>query len=553
MAKIQVLDENTINKIAAGEVIENPASVVKEIVENSLDAGSKSITVEIVAGGRELIRISDDGCGMSPDDALLALERHATSKIRTVEEILSLSTMGFRGEALPSIASISKCTLLTSDGKKATLTQIEGGKILRSVPAERSRGTTIEIRSLFYNVPVRRKFQRSPTYDASEILKRLSIIALANPDVHFELIHNEKRQLQVGEEERIGAILGKDFMTESDPVLHEEGPYKIEGRTGKPTKTRHNRSGQYLFINERPIFSPFISDIVKEGYGTALSEGRYPVFVLYLTIPGDIVDVNVHPQKKTVRFRQDDTLRRILLKAFYKSAAPPPTATFQLSAPSFKSTYTPPVKPVESAPVWTPPPLVPQVLGTISGYVLLEGATLPNEEFPDKTGLFLLDQHAASERILFERMEEEKRAYGRGIQPLLIPITIEVSSIEAALLRDHLAEMQKMGIEVEEFGKSTFIIKAVPTLLQKADMEDLLLQILERLRELGGDALEEEKKKEMAKIASRGALEHKKRLTREEALALLEELLRCESPYRSPFGKPTIANITPETITKCFR
>lgn len=331
-SKIRVLDEQTINKIAAGEVIENPASVVKELVENSLDAGADDICVEIKGGGRQLIRITDNGCGMNSDDALLCLERHATSKIRDVDDIHEIHTMGFRGEAIPSIASISKFTLMTcqktdsennnTNSTMGTMVIIEGGKIIQCCPVARSPGTTIEVKSLFFNVPVRRKFQKSPVYDANEILKMMSSLSLGYPHIKFQLINDQKIELsthlpmgntfhdKLGQ--RIKDILGPDFFESTCPVESTKEEYLIKGFIGLPAFTRHNRTGQYLFINQRAIFSPLVSFAVRDGFGTTLPSNRHPVYVLHLTIPGALVDVNVHPQKREVRLRQEMILKDII-------------------------------------------------------------------------------------------------------------------------------------------------------------------------------------------------------------------------------------------------
>jgi DNA mismatch repair protein MutL len=331
-SKIRILNEQTINKIAAGEVIENPASVIKELVENSLDAGGSNICVEIQGGGRQLIRVSDDGCGMSHDDALLCLERHATSKICEVEDIQDLLTMGFRGEAIPSIAAISKFTLLTTphtEGKKkeeGTLIFVDGGRLLSCSSATRSPGTTIEVKNLFFNVPVRRKFQKSPTFDIQEILKMLALLALANPAIHFELISDQKFLLKTIPAtqslsfhelfgRRLECVLGKEFASMLHPLKFKQSPYEIEGFIGMPTSHKPNRTGQYLFINQRVVLSPFISAAVREGYGTMLPNLRYPIFVLHLHMPGSLLDVNVHPQKKEVRLRQEYQLKEIIIQA----------------------------------------------------------------------------------------------------------------------------------------------------------------------------------------------------------------------------------------------
>lgn len=332
-SKIRVLSEHTINKIAAGEVIENPSSVVKELVENSLDAGATSIDIEISGGGRQLIRISDNGCGMNADDALLCLERHATSKLRDDSDMHTLETMGFRGEAIPSIASISKFNLLTcpqgEEKTGGTMVIVDGGKLICCTPAVRSPGTTIEIKSLFFNVPVRKKFLKSPSFDANEIFKTVSLMALGNPSVSFHLTSDGKSTLKTDPvpascpkeqmKARIISVLGDDFFENSVFIDEKNQEIALRGVIGLPSYTRHNRTGQYLFINKRAVVSPLVSFAVKEGFATSIDANRFPVFVLHLTLDGEWVDVNVHPQKREVRLRQEQTIKELIVKAVRKS------------------------------------------------------------------------------------------------------------------------------------------------------------------------------------------------------------------------------------------
>lgn len=338
VSRIRVLSEHTINKIAAGEVIENPSSVVKELVENSIDAGATDICIDISGGGRQLIRITDNGYGMNSDDALLCLERHATSKLRDDSDIHALSTMGFRGEAIPSIASISKFNLLTCPAPEdeamkttGTMVIVDGGKIVCCTPAERSPGTTIEVKSLFFNVPVRKKFLKSPAFDANEIFKIVSSIALGNPSIKFQLISDGrtllttaplpsstidfKEQLKI----RVESVLGDDFSKNTICVDETTEGLSLQGVIGLPSYTRHNRTGQYLYINKRPVISSTVSFAVKDGFSTSIDSGRFPVFVLHLSVAGEWVDVNVHPQKREVRLRQEQMIRELIVKAVRKS------------------------------------------------------------------------------------------------------------------------------------------------------------------------------------------------------------------------------------------
>lgn len=606
-SKIRVLDEQTINQIAAGEVIENPASVVKEMVENSIDAGATDICVEIRGGGRQLIRITDNGCGMSSDDAVLCFERHATSKIRSHDDIHSVLSMGFRGEAIPSIGSISKLTLLTCThgAEEGTLVIVDGGRIVKSSPAARSPGTTIEVKSLFFNVPVRKKFQRSPAYDASEILKVVSIQALAHPEIKFQLINNSKTTLSANisdSKERVSAVLGANFLTESCSVDREHGPYKLTGVLGLPVFTRHNRTGQYLFVNQRAVFSPYLSYAVREGYGTALATNRHPVFVLHLTLPGGLVDVNVHPQKREVRLRQGQSLKEMIIfsveEALQESGIRSAEEPFAFSEPpSFA--FTPPEAPPEvrsyektnlpieksndpdREPVPVPSPIkvefeplenpetvnvneplqevfpkslfggeqnapAPRVLATLPGYLLLHS---------DKTVLKLVDQRAAHSRILYEKLSEQKESHaGIQIQQLLIPYTLEVTPLESAEVTENLESLNKLGINIQEFGNHSFIIHAVPQFWANVNLQQLITEIVKDLREdQGGEILRRDKMKRVALAAARAAVSQKVKLTLEEGQSLVNQLMRCKSPYQCPRGKSIIVEMTHGDIAKQFQ
>lgn len=586
---IRVLDEQTINQIAAGEVIENPASVVKELVENAIDAGATEICIEIKGGGRQLIRITDNGCGMSKDDALLSLERHATSKIREVEDIHEISTMGFRGEAVPSIASISKFTLLTcpKGEEEGTMVIVDGGKMVSCFGAARSPGTTVEVKQLFFNTPVRKKFQRSPTYDANEILKRISIQALAHPEVRFELINNQTTALsthppegevfieQMGE--RVSDVLGDDFFAALCPVDIVEGEYHLQGYVGLPTYNRHNRTGQYLFINRRAVFSPLVSFAVKEGYGTALSATRHPVYVLHLSMPGGLVDVNVHPQKREVRLRQSQQLKELIIRGVTRAlqgsgftpieevpefvelpSAPAPQPTFTLPPPREPVDYASyrqpePLYVSEATPVAVMPDLLPEeesissptVLTTIKGYILIEG----------DEGITFIDQRAAHARTIFEKLQKRSRAQkGIEVQTLLIPHMLETTAPDAATVREVLPQLNQMGIQIAEFGPTTFTINAIPQIFGNSDVENLVQEIIDVIhRYSGDDAVKRELSKHIAQAASCAAMSRNKRLSAEEAERLLAQLVLCEQPWQCPQGKSVRATLTPDNLSKLFK
>jgi DNA mismatch repair protein MutL len=582
--KIRVLPDEMINQIAAGEVIENPASVVKELVENSLDAGATDICVEIKGGGRQLIRVTDNGCGMSCDDAILCLERHATSKIRNFDDFQSLSTMGFRGEAIPSIASISKFTLITclaSEKKNAqgTMVIVDGGQMIKSAPAARDPGTTVEVKSLFFNVPVRKKFQKSPSYDANEILKTLTILALGHPNVQFELLCDQKNLFSTGPtqgdsflqqlENRIASLLGWDFAQSLRPIDLEIDSYRFQGYIGDPSAHRHNRSGQYLFINKRAVFSPLISYAVKEGYGPTIPQQRHPVFVLHLSMSGTYVDVNVHPQKREVRLRKEPELKQAIIRAV-ESALHVPETLAPLSEIDFSFPVIEPVQPKESfelpmrysetepekkAPelAFAPPKAVIRVVTTIPRYILIDPASFVNlTSFPIKGngGLCVVDQKAAHSRVIFEQWMQTSML---ELQMLLVPLTLELSPLEAAFLRETLEEFNRIGFRIREFGPTTFIVEAIPQMLHDVDISAFIQDTIQDLREYNDtNIVQKERERRLARMASRASLSKEKRLSIEEAQALVNQLLRCQAPLQCPLGKPTIIHVSSDDIAKQF-
>lgn len=604
-SKIRVLDEITINQIAAGEVIENPASVVKELVENSIDAGSTEITIEIKGGGRLLIRISDNGLGMGKDDALLCLERHATSKIQNVEQLHETLTMGFRGEALPSIASISKFTILTTPRngtQDGTMVVVEGGKILKASAAIREPGTTMEVKSLFYNVPVRRKFQKSPASDAADVQKIVTLLALANPAISFQFINNEERvfHLEAGVQDRqeimkarVDHLLGKDYLLHSHWVEIEKSPYKIFGWIGAPHAHRQNRTGQFIFINRRAVSVPFIQYALKDAYGPLLPSQRHPIFILHVELPTDTVDVNVHPQKKEVRLRKENEIRELLFEAARSALKTHSIDSsvdfiiepcFQSETPSFNLENfvmeEPPLprfvdgpklhceKIMESTPQETlltqmeikleqlAEKTIPRVLTTLHGYIVVDTMTI--DWFSNKTGgLSLVDQKAAHNRILFEKLSASQENQIQ-IQQLLIPLTLGTSSQEAEILKPCLELLQKQGIDIQEFGGNSFVIQALPSILIDLDITALMFDLLHDLKETadykqGPQFLEQKIYRSLAHAASKASVSRKSKLSLEEAQTLLRELVQCKSPHISPTGQPTIARFSEDEIEKQFR
>ena len=633
-SKIRILDEHTINKIAAGEVIENSASVVKELIENSLDANATEISIEIKAGGRQLVKIVDNGMGMCRDDAIICLERHATSKIKNIDDINKLVTKGFRGEAISSIASISKFTLITCEnasgnGKKSsegTTVIVDGGKIIYTGPSARAPGTTVEVKSLFFNVPARLKFQKTISSDMNAIHKVVIIQALSNPYVCFKFINNQKtclstftwKELSFLEalKKRINDVLGPEILSTMVSINREYTDIMLTGFIGMPNSTRHNRSGQYLFVNQRHVIMPQISTWISEGFGTRLSAHCFPVFVLHLTIPGDIIDVNVHPQKREIRISNISYLREIIVEAVdsalshgqrvfsqtqkdhagniedhsYNMETYPEenhsddikdhlydvndrtdSIEVKCTSPSFdyKSAYD--NKEIEGSEEieksdtkildkdqfsdYITINIKPMVIGTIRSYILVDGRTLPASCKDKKDGFVVIDQHLAHSRIIFDKMVNiDKDDSMVESQNLLVPVTLEVTSIESNILMQNMEYINKLGISLRSLGGNTFIVDAMPAVVKAADVTTLIWYILEELQlPHGKKILEREKEREIALAASRMAISAKERLMIDQAQAIVDGLFKSKDPYNSPSGKPTMFYLSHDDIAQKFK
>jgi DNA mismatch repair protein MutL len=483
---IRVLTEETINKIAAGEVIENPASVVKELVENAIDAGAQSISIEIKGGGFQLIKITDDGSGMSSDDALLCFERHATSKIADIEDLFSLTSMGFRGEALASIASIARVDLITAlkEGS-GTHVEVEGGKIRSVSPASRNQGTTFEVRSLFYNVPARKKFQKQASAAFAEVHKLVVTLALAHPEIGFELTSNEQAVLKVGPASgatfleklsfRISDLFQNSFLTTKLQAKGAERDYNLEGILGTPADHRINRTGQYLFVNRRPIFSPQVTRAIKEGYGQRLNENRYPIFVLHLNVPPSLLDVNVHPQKKEVRFQEGEFIRQFV-KTYVHQAfgglaplAERPAYSFPEHRESWDMPLTFREKPQEVSALTSHE----QVIGLFKHYLLLDGSTVNGYQ----PGIVWVDLQKAQQQLIWHTLNQpQPEALAQG---LLLPLGMELSSIEAQEFSERQTELFRYGFAVQCSGKQSLLIEAIPPFLDETDAVEAIRLVLQ--------------------------------------------------------------------------
>lgn len=538
---IRQLDSETINQIAAGEVILNPASVIKELVDNALDASASKILVEVKGGGRELIRVKDNGCGMGPEDAPLAFELHATSKISIIDDLEKIATLGFRGEALASIAAVGKVKMRTRlEGEEiGTFIHLEGGKKVSQDRVPCDFGTCLEVEDLFYNIPARRKFLKSPRQENQEMVKCLSEMALAYPEVDFQFIADGAKTIDLRKEK--GHNLFQDLKKRASELFGfqeeewfqiscEEKGVKIEGLLSKSSLHRPNRTGQYFYLNKRPIQAWQMAQAVTQGYGTALPQGRHPLFVLHLSLEGTEFDINVHPQKREVRFRYEGELKELIRKSVSRALLE--TYRPQQVLPSLPAafSYTPPdvvqeyVQEEMVQPKLFSEPEVPHILTTLPGFILLEKDA--------EKGLCLLDQKGAEARVLFERSVRKERGES---QTLLSPLLLKLDPQEKALLIEKREDLALKGFYVKELGEA-YYLEAVPIYA----LEDYEEQFF---TELHGEAKAKAKRVPILK----------KRLQHTEAYLLLRELAQCKEPDRSPKGKPLYAWLSFQEMQNLFK
>jgi len=474
MEKIKVLSKKVIDKIAAGEVIENPASVVKELVDNAIDAGATQLTLEIRGGGFQLIRVVDNGTGMGVEDAVLCFKKYATSKISQIDDLEKLYSMGFRGEALASIAAIAKVELTTAlQGRAATQVKVEGGELLSFSSAARQRGSSIDVRSLFYNVPARKRFQRSPLTSYVNILKLLEVMSLAYPEVGWEFFSNGEvisslppavhMDFLEALRQRMVRCFEDRLFTPTLKFYYRDKGYTLQGFLATPQEHRRNRTGQYLFVNRRPIISNKVCQAIKEGFGHRLGIDRYPLFILHLEAPPHLIDVNVHPQKKEIRFQEEELLcsliKRWVQAYFSPGILNPSPVSFPMerSKEALRMKFREEERQEEL--VVTEP-----VIGLFRHYLLIDGALRP------EPGIVIADLKKLQEELLWSTLNNvEERLPSQG---LLFPIPFEFAKEEALLEREE--ELQKMGFSLQRVGRQQFVIESVPSFVHEKDLLEVM-------------------------------------------------------------------------------
>jgi DNA mismatch repair protein MutL len=611
MSRIRLLPETVASQVAAGEVVERPASVVKELIENSIDAGARKIDIVIRRGGISLLRVIDDGCGMDRDDALLSLERHATSKIRSAADLQAVATLGFRGEALPSIASVSRFRLTTREAGAVAGTEIvvNGGKIDIVRDGGEAPGTQVEVRSLFYNLPARRKFLRSENTESRNIEHQIHLQAIGHPRIGFSLLRDDRMLFQLPAAailgDRIRDLYGIELL---ERLVEVNGTpsrnIRTAGFIGQAGLSRQTRSQQLVFVNGRAIESALLTGALREGYHTALMKGQYPVTFLFLEIDPASVDVNVHPAKREVRFRDPTAVREALVHSIQQ--------TLERGRAGWQEKFRSPVTAPATVPEKAAPDLelraqiaapkeihreLPHLGRTVAGIVSGGHAQVPEtagqahvlptpradstddalaiqrsqqlaaqKQFQiigvlnklyvlmeNADGLVLVDQHAAHERILFEELRRRMEEQGVPTQKLLLPQTFDVPPRDADWIERNLSILQEMGIGIESFGPGTFKIDSLPAFLNVSDPAQFMRKVIDDLKSAGKSTSPMRLGEEMiAKTVCRHAVKANDPLRYPEIEKLIRDLLDCDLPYCCPHGRPTMIQISLTELEKKF-
>ncbi len=584
---IRQLPNILINQIAAGEVVERPASVVKELVENALDAGAKRVDIELEEGGVRLIRIRDDGGGIAEAELPLAIQRHATSKISSLEDLEEVSTLGFRGEALPSIASVSHFSISSKTANQANGARIEitGGEVHGVVPHPHPQGTTIEVRDLFFNVPARRKFMKAERTELNHIEDWLRSLALAKPLVELRISHNGKlikhyrpNQDLAEHHQRITEALSESFTEQSIAIDHSGAGLSLQGWVGLPTASRSSADQQFFYVNGRAIKDRLVAHAVRQAYSDVLFHGRHPSFVLFLTLDPRRVDVNVHPAKHEVRFRDGRLVHDFIYRTLHEALAgaragavasrvetigsyalndsAPTQSGLGLPVRETPANYLSQYASLYRAPSSSSEPMrIPVADESVApplGFALaqLHGIFILSE---NEQGLILVDMHAAHERITYERLKAAKDAEGIRSQTLLVPLAISVSEREADIAEQHHQALAELGFELRRSGPQALSIRAVPTLLADLDPKAIVLDVLTDLREHGSSqTLEQTRNELLSTLACHTSVRANRRLTIPEMNALLRDMEATERSGQCNHGRPTWVQLTKTELDKLF-
>lgn len=576
--QIRQLSLDVANKIAAGEVVERPASVVKELVENAIDAGATRIEISCTAGGKEKIQVTDNGHGIRAAEAALAWERHATSKISDTKDLFCIRTLGFRGEALPSIAAVSDVQMLTRHHSEemGTYLELRAGRVVAQRPQMCPVGTTITVNNLFYNTPARYKFLKSTASERRYIIDLVSHLALSNHQVAFRLVMDDEQVLFAQGTGKLSdavlAVYGAEVASKMLPVEHRLGPYGMSGLIGRPEIARGNRSFQSLFVNGRFVQDSLIRAAVEKAYRELLPVKRFPVVVLNLTVPPDMVDVNVHPAKAEVRFKDESQIFRLVIGGIQRVFQEQ-----QLIRPFELAPYQPPPKPsspaqramdygastggyvmrdknpiIEEKPVEIPK--TPEPAGTPGDLTVVGQLWDTYILIADRETLWLIDQHAAAERIHYDKLKAQwARSLEAGLarQALVVPIPLDPPLAQGELIREQLERLGRLGFVVEPFGQASFLVREIPVALEMLrsspkDVEAIIEELVQEIQE------EDWENRALASIACRAALKANYQLERREMLSLVQRLKETANPYTCPHGRPVLLELSRKEVEKNF-
>lgn len=561
--RVAILPDAVANQIAAGEVVDRPASVVKELVENAIDAGAAFIRIEVAEGGKSSIVVSDDGSGMDREDAILALDRHATSKITLSSDLIGVATFGFRGEALPAIASVSRFSLTTANGLgPGTEIVVTGGRVDRVGEVARQRGTTVSVRNLFFNTPARRKFLRSVSSETRAVWDVVGVLALSHPEVGLEFVADGAGRLQVpggeGEIARIGAVWGRDLVATLIPVQHAVGPVAVRGLIQRPGDAKPTGRRTQLFVNGRPFRDPFLIRAAEAGYRSAIAPGDRPSVMLRLTVPPETVDVNVHPAKLEVRFRERFAVERAVEEAVRLALGTLGSATPLASQATRAEWSTPSAAAEVPAAMWLPlgdpgpppPEDSPARPRSVSGPVIQLLNTYLVFETAD--GAVFVDQHSAHERVLYEQVMTDFASGAVASQRLLLPLTIELTDEELDVTEQFGEELRRAGFEVEPFGGRSVVVHAVPTPHPRFDAAACFREMVADLARgrFGGWANRLERF--AATYACRAAVKAGTPLSEPEMRHLLLRLFETELPPHDVHGRSTIVTVPADELERRF-
>lgn len=617
MSKITKLPDDLSNKIAAGEVVERPSSVVKELVENAIDAGSGRIQVDLEEGGLSLIRVVDNGSGMDREDADLAFYRHATSKIASEKDLFDIHTLGFRGEALPSIAAVSQLEMETGNGRDAgTLLRYQGGKRITLTSSKSRKGTEISVRDLFFNTPARLKYMKTVHTEVGKVSDIINRLAMSRPDISFRLAHNGKQMLHTNGDGRlltvIASIYGRQTAKSFLPIHHESNDYTVTGYIAKPEINRASRHYMSTFLNERFIRHFPLTKAIEQAYHTLLPIGRHPMAVLHIKLNPTLMDVNVHPSKMEVRLSKEkemlDDVENTIKQELQRLSLIPEADTGRakrmqseaLELPLQQKKQEAPPKPSEPATVefqqektdwqraeavaepWqeepSPKPSFSQN-ETLEAPEASEAAAVPESLEPteayqhrellelepigqlhgtylltqSRDGMYIIDQHAAQERIFYEFFREKIGSVNDEMQDLLIPMTFEVTSQEKLIIANSQRELEQAGVFLEEFGENTFRIRSQPTWFPAQEAESVIRELLEQLQQEKNISIHKVREEAAILMSCKAAIKANRHLRKDEIAALIEKLSSCREPYTCPHGRPIVIHFSSYDMEKMFK